>query len=635
MLSRRHRRSDRRPQDHARHPGPPEALEPRRFLCGDHAAALDPAEIARLNALPIDSPAPFDAERILGAGAHGDGSVAGTPEALAYTTILDNGPVANRIDVVLVGDGYTTADLPTYAAHAQTAANSFFNEAPLNAYKSYFNIHRVDVISNQSGVDNDPTLGISRDTALDMGFFCNGIERLLCVNTTKARNAALSAPQVDQVLAIANSTKYGGAGYPGNDMATFSGGNGSALEIARHEFGHSFADLADEYDYGDGATYTGGEPVEPNVSTLTAANMAAQQRKWWRWLDLPEVDAFQGAKYYQFGLYRPTADSKMRSLGRPWQAVNAEQLVISLYRTVRPIDAATPSGAYGGTATFFVDPIDPLDHALAVQWLFDGQPIAGATGLTFDAASLGVTSGVHTLSVRVSDDTALVRDPTARANLLTQTRSWSIDLQPPALVGGALQFNVRPQAVTATFDDNVAASLQGADLVLTNLTDGGSIVPGAAISLAGYVAASNTATFAFPGLPGARLADGNYLATFAAGGVLDAAGNALAPGASFAFYFLNGDANRDRTVNLSDFSLMAAHFNQSSNVQFDDGDFDYSGVVGIGDFAILAANYNKTLAPPGAATAPAGRAAPAPAFSAVPLRSDDEAAERLAGSVLS
>lgn len=605
----------------------PEPLEPRRLLCTDHAA-LDPAEIARLNALPIDSPAPFDAERIT--GSHGNTSPGAPIESLTSTTILDNGPTSNRIDIVLVGDGYTAADLPTYAAHAQNAASNFFNEAPFNAYKSYFNIHRVDVISNQSGVDNDPTQGILRDTALDMGFFCSGIERLLCVNTTKARNAALSAPQVDQVLAIANSVKYGGAGYPGNDMGTFSGGNGSALEIARHEFGHSFADLADEYDYGDGATYTGGEPVALNVSKLTAANMLAQQQKWWRWLDLAEVDAFQGAQYYQFGLYRPTVNSKMRSLGRPWEAVNAEQLIISLYRTVRPIDSATPAGAYGATATFFVDPVDPLDHALSVQWLFDGQPIAGATGLTFDASTLGVTSGLHTLQVRVSDDTALVRDPSAKANLLTQTRTWTLDLQAPALVGGSLQFNARPQQVAASFDDNVAASLQGADLVLTNLSDGGSIVPAGAIALAGYNVATNTATFAFPGLPGARLADGNYRATFADGSVLDSAGNVLPSGSAFDFFFLNGDANRDRAVNLSDFSLMAGSFNQAVGVQFDDGDFDYSGEVGIADFAILAASYNKVLSPQESA----GRAVFAVrphAIGATPMRRDDERSDPRTG----
>ena len=42
----------------------------------------------------------------------------------------------------------------------------FFAESPLDVYQGYFNVHRVDVLSNESGVDNDPTQGIQRDTAM-------------------------------------------------------------------------------------------------------------------------------------------------------------------------------------------------------------------------------------------------------------------------------------------------------------------------------------------------------------------------------------------------------------------------------------------------------------------------------------
>src|SRR5687767_13504803 len=325
-----------------------ERLEARVHLCAEHQqAALSPAFVNYLNSLPADSPAPFDA-------LHGtraiEKPVAPGPESGAnVTTILDNGSSTNRIDIVLVGDGYTAAQLPNYAAHAQNAVSQFFQQAPLSLYKSLFNVHRVDVISNQSGVDNDPSPGVLRDTALDMQFWCSGIERLLCVDPFKAAGFAANAPDVDQVLAVANSTKYGGAGYPGNNLGTFSGGNGSALEVALHEFGHAFADLADEYDYADGATYFGGEPFEPNITKQTAAQIAASQTKWHRWLDLPEVDAFEGASYNQFGLYRPTFNSKLRSLGQPWGAVNAEQLIVSVYKTVRPIDDATPAGTHNNT----------------------------------------------------------------------------------------------------------------------------------------------------------------------------------------------------------------------------------------------------------------------------------------------
>ena len=342
------------------------------------------------------------------------------------TTLLDNGPVANRIDIVIVGDGYTSAELDTYAADVDEVWPAFLAEPPLATYASYFNVHRVDVVSVESGVDNDPVQGIHRVTALDMTYWCSGTQRLLCVDVGKAINRASSAPDVDTILALANSGTYGGAGY--SDLGTLAGHNGAAIEIALHEFGHSFANLADEYEYGGPQVYSGPEPTSANVSIHDEAEIANLFTKWVRWLDLPEVAAFEGGMYSAQGIYRPTINSKMRSLDRPFQAVNSERFVRNVYRFVDPIDAATPPGEYPLDADFFVDPVDPVDHALDVQWSLDGTPIPGATGLTFDVTSLelGPSSGAHGLSVKVVDNTPLVRSPSVRTNWLTETRSWTL-----------------------------------------------------------------------------------------------------------------------------------------------------------------------------------------------------------------
>ncbi len=350
-----------------------------------------------------------------------------TPEG-ASTTILSNGPPSNRIDIVLVGDGYRVADLPAYAAQCSSLVTNFFQQPPLSHYKSFFNVHRVDVVSNDSGVDNDPTQGIVKDTALDMGFWCNGVERALCVNVTKALTQANAAPQRDQVLALANSTMYGGVGYPSNNLGTLAASNGAALEIALHEFGHSFAKLADEYDYGGPTTYAGGEPNQKNASTFNAPAMASAQAKWWRWLGTNGVSTFEGAVYSQLGIFRPTNNSKMRNLGRPFEEVNTEQFIVYFYRAVDPIDSATPAGVYPENTVLSVDPVDPVSHALSVQWFQNGVAIPGATGLTLNVASLGLPAGLHSISVTVLDPTPLVRDEAARAQWMTETRSWTIDV---------------------------------------------------------------------------------------------------------------------------------------------------------------------------------------------------------------
>ena len=112
---------------------------------------------------------------------------------------------------------------PSYFSYREQTAH-YFAEVPYDTYADYFNIHVVDVVSPESGVDHDPTHPIWRTTAMDMGFWCAGIDRLLCINVTKAYSFANNAPDVDLVLALANSTKYGGAGYSSSDLATASGG---------------------------------------------------------------------------------------------------------------------------------------------------------------------------------------------------------------------------------------------------------------------------------------------------------------------------------------------------------------------------------------------------------------------------
>lgn len=344
------------------------------------------------------------------------------------TTIRNNGPTSNRVDVVILGDGYTAGQMASYATHTNNVVNSFFAQEPFAAYAPYFNVHRVDVVSNESGVD-EIDLNIYRDTALNMAYGCFGIDRLLCIDVGLAWAAAGSAPDWEQILALANSTRYGGAGYPAQDIGTLAGNNASAVEIALHEFGHSFADLADEYDYGDGAVYTGPEPSTTNISIYTAAQQIAQQRKWFRWMDLANVDTFEGAHYNQFGIFRPTFNSKMRSLNRPFEQVNVEQLVFRIYEQVSPIDSVTPQpgGVLSACTTLRVFPMQPVGHNLSIQWSVGGNPVPGATQVTFRPETAGLSPGQHTVAVTVVDNTTRVRDESIRTTWMTATRQWQVE----------------------------------------------------------------------------------------------------------------------------------------------------------------------------------------------------------------
>ncbi|MEM9560373.1 MAG: M64 family metallopeptidase [Planctomycetota bacterium] len=355
----------------------------------------------------------------------------------------------NRVDLVLVGDGYTAGDMGVWAQHASNVENQFFRDEPFTAYEPYFRVTRVDVISNESGVDNDPSVGVSRDTALDMQYWCGGTERLLCVNTTKAHNAALGgADDVDQILAIANSSKYGGAGYTSSNVGTLAGANGSAVEIAIHEMGHSLGDLADEYTYGGPAAFPGGEPSRANVSILNETEQLAQQRKWWRWMgdvdgrfDGP-VGTYEGGQYSVTGVYRPSNNSMMRNLFRRFNAPGAESLIREIYREVSPIDDATPTGAtIMPGETISVTPMRPIGHELAITWAIDGVTDFSLSGLEAIAPEdLTTAPGTRELTVTVVDPTDMVRDESMRQLFMTETRTWTIEVPCPGGVDVAAPF---------------------------------------------------------------------------------------------------------------------------------------------------------------------------------------------------
>lgn len=369
---------------------------------------------------PVDEPAPvWNAEALRGGAG-------------------ERGAPANRLYIVTVGDGYTAGQLGAYAAHAQAAVDALFEIEPFATYEPLFEVYRVDVISPESGVDHDTSYPTWRNTALDMGYWCNGTERLLCVNVGKAQNAANAAPRRNLVLAIANSSKYGGAGYPGSALATVAGANGAAADIAIHEFGHGLGKLADEYDYGGPATYTGPERSERNVSILTAAQMAAQGKKWAAWLgqSFPGFDGlvstYEGAHYSAAGIYRPTNNSMMRNLGRPFNMPSVEALIIEIYKVVRPIDGSSHPGQFlSGCETVWVQPVQPIGHSLEVRWLLDGAPIEGATGTSLTLSTIPLEPGrLYDLQAVVTDPTPWVRDEAARAQWMTESRHWIVSAAP-------------------------------------------------------------------------------------------------------------------------------------------------------------------------------------------------------------
>ena len=200
-----------------------------------------------------------------------------------------------------------------------------------------------------------------------------------------------------------------------------------------------------------------------------------------------------------------------------------------------------------------------------------------------------------------------------------------LDTTAPTVVAAAFIFDAFPvrQTLTIEFSENVEDSLDEADVQIQNLTTN-TEVQANQFGL-DFDEATNVASIRFDGsLPFHVLDDGNYRLTLPAGSVEDAAGNELAETFTFDFFFLNGDANRDRAVNLRDFNILAAHFGQEPRT-FTKGDFNYDGKVRLEDFNILAARFGTELPPPAAATATAQ-----PTFHAKALDLDSDRLAELA-----
>ena len=350
-----------------------------------------------------------------------------------FETIINNGSAENRVDIAILGDGYTSAEMDKYKADVQAAMALFFNNEPFHEYRNFFNVHRVDVVSSQSGADH-PERSVSVNTALDATYNCSGIQRLVCVNVGKVFTIvgnSLNPSQRDIVIVIVNDPEYGGSG--GSVAVTST--HVEVLELILHELGHSLGLLADEY---------GGPPppacnntIEPSAANATKATDRAVI-KWNHWIDastpVPTLSTLQGvpglyegAVYCDAGLYRPTSGSRMRFLGRPYEQINTEQLIRRIYNFVSPIDASQPTVTditltTAQSQAFSITPQVTFSNTIKVDWFLDGVFQSSGTGFSVN----NLISGPHVVDAVVKDNTPMVRKDTA--NLLSESVRWNLTI---------------------------------------------------------------------------------------------------------------------------------------------------------------------------------------------------------------
>jgi hypothetical protein len=202
------------------------------------------------------------------------------PPPFHVWAVHESGPPRDKVDLLLMGDGYTAAEMPDWHADARRLAQMLFAVSPFKERRADFNVWAVDTPAAQSGVSR-PSEGIHRRSPLRASYDAFGSERyVLAFDNQRVREAASAAPYEFIEIAV-NERKYGGGGIH-NLYATVAARSTWAPYLFVHEFGHHFAALADEY-YTSPVAYAAApegprrEPWEPNVTADPRAS---------RWRDM-------------------------------------------------------------------------------------------------------------------------------------------------------------------------------------------------------------------------------------------------------------------------------------------------------------------------------------------------------------
>ena len=359
-------------------------------------------------------------------------------------TVLLNGPTNERINIVFLGDGYKSNEMTKYENDVQNTIDKLFEEEPYKDYKNFFNVFAVEVPSNESGTDHPGGLAdcgpykdsvFYRDTYFNSSFDYAGTHRLLVADYTIVQKVLIdNFPEYDMVFMVVNFNWYGGSG---GNISVFST-NVSSSEIAIHEAGHSFANLADEY-----GGNSNGKTDGINVTMQTVKSAIP----WKAWIEpdtplpTPEeqqyqfgtVGLFLGAFYNDVSMYRPQFDCKMRTLNAPFCKICLEQHIKTIFSYFELINSHQPDNENvkmysNGKTDFNIGIMDFGLSNLSVNWSLDNNTVA-QNSYSYSLLGSQTNIGQHYLSATVAYNTPdVINDP---QGLLRSTVGWNVEIASP------------------------------------------------------------------------------------------------------------------------------------------------------------------------------------------------------------
>ena len=284
---------------------------------------------------------------------------------LGWADVVRSGPSSNRVDVVLMGEGYQLDEQKGFDKLAEDIPPVFERQGTFREYYSYFNFLRTTLVSAQNGVDG---YGREYDTALG-GYTTGTYAGHVGIDGGLVRGMLAELPEHDSQAIV--FVRNGVMGTGGGGIATI-GGRGIRTVI--HEFGHSFGHLSDEYS----------SETHPRGSVRDGVNVASspdpEKAPWAHWIEarVPGIGMYEGASGQVRGAWKPTASGCVMLSGEFFCRVCREQLVKRIYAHVDPIDHCTPEATDLASdealilrdepLEFQVQVMRPDSHALEVSW---------------------------------------------------------------------------------------------------------------------------------------------------------------------------------------------------------------------------------------------------------------------------
>lgn len=262
-------------------------LDSRNNVCADFVHPVDPSDI-------LISPADITA----------------APEC---RLLLGDGNSRERIDVVIMAEGYARRDRKKFFRDAEEAVRNLVAHEPFKSMQDRFNIIAAATLSEDSGV-SVPRDGVWKRTALGSHFDTFYSDRYLTTEKQFRMHDALAGLPYESIIILANTDTYGGGGIY-NLYTLASTGHAKFGPVVVHEFGHSFAGLTDEYAYDGTAPADQTADVEPWQKNVTTQVDFAS-----KWQDLYEqgvAGLVEGAAYQPKGYWRACEDCRMRTNESP------------------------------------------------------------------------------------------------------------------------------------------------------------------------------------------------------------------------------------------------------------------------------------------------------------------------------